>query len=214
MSIRIGLHTGEPLLTDEGYVGMDVHKAARVCAAGHGGQVLLSQSTRDLVETDARDLGLHRLKDLSAPEHLFQLDEHEHPPLKTLHQANLPVVASPLVGREGELAALLELTRRPHVRLVTLTGVGGTGKTRLALQAAAESIEDFPGGVWFVGLASISDPELVLLSVAQALGARGELAAHIGNRRLLLLLDNLEQVISAGTDLLRCSRAAPSFTSW
>ncbi len=104
--VRMGLHTGEPLVTDEGYVGIDVHRAARVAAAGHGGQVLLSQPTRDLVEVEVRDLGLHRLKDLSASEHLFQLGAVEFPPLKTLYQTNLPVQPSPLVGRERDIALI------------------------------------------------------------------------------------------------------------
>jgi predicted ATPase len=207
---RIGLHTGEPLITDEGYVGNDVHKAARICAAGHGGQILLSQSTRDLAAVDARDLGLHRLKDLSAPVRLFQLDDVDHAPLRTLHQVNLPVVSSSLIGRGGELTAVLELARRPGVRLVTFTGVGGTGKTRLALQVAAELVEEFPGGVWFVGLAEISDVALVLPTVVQTLGARGGLEAHLGDRRLLLVLDNLEQVIRVGPDLAGLLAACPN----
>ena len=102
----MGVHTGEPLVTDEGYVGIDVHRAARVAAAGHGGQVLLSQSTRDLVDAELRDLGSHRLKDLSEPEHLFQLGAGEFPPLKTLYQTNLPVQPSPFVGRESDLAEI------------------------------------------------------------------------------------------------------------
>src|SRR5919204_4946256 len=136
--VRIGLHTGEPLVTEEGYVGIDVHRAARIAAVGHGGQVLVSQSTRELVGPDSlRDLGEHRLKDLTAPERLYQLGEGEFPPLKTLYQTNLPVPATPFLGRETELAEVVELLGRDDVRLVTVTGAGGAGKTRLALQAAA-----------------------------------------------------------------------------
>ena len=134
--VRMGLHTGEPLRVDEGYVGVDVHRAARIAAAGHGGQVLLSQATADIAGADVRDLGLHRLKDLSAPERLFQLGTHVFPPLKTLHETNLPVPATPFLGREREVDEIAALLRRPDVRLVTLTGPGGSGKTRLALQAA------------------------------------------------------------------------------
>src|SRR5919198_2728542 len=133
--VRIGLHTGEPQVTAEGYVGIDVHRAARIAAAGHGGQVLVSQTTYDLAAADGlRDLGEHRLKDLSAPERIWQLGPGEFPPLKTLYQTNLPVPATPFLGRERELGELSELLARPEVRLLTLTGAGGSGKTRLALQ--------------------------------------------------------------------------------
>src|SRR5438093_5149033 len=135
--VRIGLHTGEPIVTDEGYVGIEVHRAARIAAAGHGGQVLLSQATCDLLASEAvRDLGEHRLKDLSAPERLFQLGDADFPRLKTLYQTNLPVPATPSLGRRRELDAVVGLLRREDVRLLTLTGPGGTGKTRRALQAA------------------------------------------------------------------------------
>src|ERR671926_16873 len=108
--MRMGLHTGEPTLTDEGYVGVDVHRAARIAAAGHGGQILVSQATRDLVGTNGlRDLGEHRLKDLTAPERIFQLGGGEFPPLKSLHQTNLPIPATPFLGREQELAEVTEL---------------------------------------------------------------------------------------------------------
>ena len=150
--VRMGVHTGEPLLTDEGYVGIDVHRAARIAAIGHGGQVLVSQSTRDLGGADSlRDLGEHRLKDLTAPERIYQLGDGDFPPLKTLHQTNLPVQQTALIGRDRELSEVVELVRS-H-RLVTLTGAGGSGKTRLALQAAAELIDEFADGVWFVSLA-------------------------------------------------------------
>src|SRR5206468_11570946 len=150
--IRMGLHTGEPLVTAEGYVGIDVHRAARIAAAGHGGQILVSQATRDLAGSDRlRDLGVHRLKDLAAPERLYQLDAGEFPPLRSVDQTNLPVQPTPFVGRERELAEVLALLD-VH-RIVTLTGPGGSGKTRLALQAAAENVEQYGDGVWFVSLA-------------------------------------------------------------
>src|SRR5438552_15834286 len=171
--VRIGVHTGEPLLTEEGYVGIDVHRAARIAAVGHGGQILVSQSTRDLVGEDRlRDLGKHRLKDLTAPERIFQLGDATFPPLKTLDRTNLPIAATPLVGRERELAELTELLR-DETRLVTVTGAGGSGKTRLALQVAAELADDFRDGVFFVPLAPIQDAALVPPAIAQAAGVPG-----------------------------------------
>jgi predicted ATPase/class 3 adenylate cyclase len=216
--VRMGLHTGTPLLTDEGYVGADVHRAARIAAAGHGGQVLVSSATAQLLgAADLRDLGLHRLKDLTALERIHQADRDEHPPLKTLHQTNLPVPATPFLGREAELTELAALIARQGVRLVTLTGPGGTGKTRLALQAAAAAADQFPGGVWWVPLAPLRDPALVLESAAQALGAVGDLAEHIGDKRLLLLFDNFEHLAAAGPDLAallsRCPQLAILVTS-
>ena len=190
--IRIGLHTGEPTRTDEGYVGIDLHRGARVCAAGHGGQVLLSQPTRDLVDVDARDLGQHRLQDLLEPQRLFQLGAEEFPPLKTLDWTNLPVQSKPLIGRERELTDAVALLRE-H-RLLTLVGPPGTGKTRLALQLAAEVANEFDH-VWWVALQHIRDPDLVEPTMAQIVGARSDLAGYLRDRRALLLLDNVEQVI-------------------
>ena len=139
IGVRIGLHTGAPLVTDEGYVGPDVHRAARIAAAGHSGQVLVSSSTASLVGHEGlRDLGDHRFKDLSAPERVYQLGDGEFPALKSLHRTNLPVPATPFVGRKRELEEIAGLLERQDLPLLTLTGPGGTGKTRLALQAAAE----------------------------------------------------------------------------
>jgi predicted ATPase/class 3 adenylate cyclase len=197
--VRIGLHTGEPLLADEGYVGVDVHRAARIAAAGHGGQVLVSQSTRDLVGGDGlRDLGEHRLKDLTAPERIYQLGDGDFPPLKSIDRTNLPVAASPLVGRERELADLVELLR-DGTRLVTLTGAGGSGKTRLALQVAAELAEDFRDSVHFVSLAPVHDAALVGNTIAQAAGVR-ELD-DLRHTESLLVLDNFEHVLAAAADV-------------
>jgi predicted ATPase len=192
--VRMGVHTGEPVVTEEGYVGLDVHRAARIAAAGHGGQILVSQSTRDLAGSDAlQDLGEHRLKDLSAPERIYQLGPGEFPRLKSLNQTNLPVQPTPLVGRERELHDVLELVHSS--RLLTLTGAGGSGKTRLALQAAAELVDVFPDGVWFVSLAPLTDPRLIRPTISQVIGARDGLAEFLRGRKLLLLLDNVEQLL-------------------
>ena len=200
--VRVGIHTGTPHLAEEGYVGADVHRAARIAAAGHGGQVLVSAATAALVGSAAlRDLGEHRFKDLSAPERLYQLGDGTFPPLKSLHQTNLPVPATPFLGRERELAEVSALIARDDVRLLTLTGPGGTGKTRLALQAAGESAESFPAGVWWVPLASLRDPALVLDTAASALGTKDALTDHIADRALLLYFDNFEHVIDAADEL-------------
>jgi predicted ATPase/Tfp pilus assembly protein PilF len=194
VQVRIGLHTGEPLLTELGYVGHDVHRAARIAAAGHGGQTLLSRTTHDLVDAEARDLGEHRLKDLSAPERIFQLGVQAFPPLMTLRQTNLPVLSTPLLGRDDELADISRLVRG-GARILTLTGVGGIGKTRLALQAAAELSDDYPDGLWFVPLAAVSDATMVESAIAQAVRAHGDLSDFLGARNLLLVLDNVEQLM-------------------
>jgi len=201
--VRMGVHTGTPHLASEGYVGVDVHRAARIAAAGHGGQVLVSTSTATLVELELRDLGEHRFKDLAAPERVYQLAGGDFPPLKSLYRTNLPVPATPFLGRERELAEVVELLTRDDLRLLTLTGPGGTGKTRLALQAAAEASESFPDGIYWVPLAPLRDPSLVLSSLAQTLAVKEEpdrpledtLGAHLAGKRLLLVLDNLEHLL-------------------
>jgi predicted ATPase/class 3 adenylate cyclase len=210
--VRMGVHTGEPALDDEGYVGIDVHRAARVMSAGHGGQVLLTEATRAVIDTlpdgiEVRDLGSHRLKDLSAPVRLYQLGDATYPALATLSQTNLPVQPSPLVGRERELREGRELLSR-H-RVVTLVGAGGTGKTRLALQLAADSAESFGDGVWWVPLAALNDADLVEPAIAHAVGARRPLSEHLRQRRALLLLDNFEHVLDAAPVVARLVEEAP-----
>jgi predicted ATPase/class 3 adenylate cyclase len=213
--VRIGIHTGIPLVSGHLYAGLDVHRASRVMSAGHGGQILLSETTHALVESNlppglsARDLGEHRLKDLSAPQRLYQLGDGEFPPLASLYRTNLPVPATPFLGRERELREVSALLAQDGVRLLTLTGVGGTGKTRLAAQAAAEVSELFPDGVFWIGLASLRDPELVTATIAQVLGTNEDLASHIGAKRLLLLLDNFEHVIEASIELAALLSACP-----
>jgi predicted ATPase len=209
IQVRIGLHTGTPHLSEEGYVGHDVHLGARIAAAGHGGQVLLSKATREQVEIEVSDLGEHRLKDFALPVCLFQLGSERFPPLKTISNTNLPRPASSFVGRQrevGEVAALL----RNGVRLLTLTGPGGSGKTRLAIEAAAELVPEFKAGVFWVGLATLRESARVGETIAQTLGANGVLAEHIGERDLLLLLDNLEQVVEAAPELAALVEACPN----
>ena len=227
--VRIGLHTGEPLLTADGYIGMDVHHAARIMSAGHGGQILLSPTTQQLVEqhlppgTYLQDLGEHRLKDLQRPSHLFQLSLEDlptnFPPLKTLdtHPNNLPIQPTPFIGREKEVAAVAQLLSRPDVRLVTLTGPGGVGKTRLGVQVAAELCDSFTDGLFVVTLSPVNDPAQVIPAIAQTL-AIGEgsdqpllplLQAALKERHLLLLLDNFEQVAEAAVDVAGLLNACP-----
>ncbi len=210
IQVRVGLHTGTPLLTDEGYVGGDVHRAARIGAAGHGGQALVSAATAQLVELELTDLGEHRLKDLSAPERIFQLGSNEFPALKSLYRTNLPSPLTPFLGRDQELAEVVTLLSGKETRLLTLTGPGGTGKTRLALQAAAEVSDSFPDGVWWVPLAPLRDPNLVLESAAQVLGSRDGLVDHIADKQLLCLFDNFEQVVEAGAGLADLLAACPN----
>ena len=200
--VRGGLHTGTPLLAEEGYVGDDVHRAARVAAAGHGGQVLVSAATASLVDVQLTDLGEHRFKDLAAAERVYQLGEGTFPPLKSLYRTNLPVPATSFLGRDHELAEIAGLLQ-DGARLVTLTGPGGTGKTRLAIHAAAEASDSFPDGIWWVPLASLSDARLVTSAIAQALSVKEEpgkeleesLAARLGGKRALLVLDNAEHLM-------------------
>ena len=213
--VRIGLHTGEATLVGNEYLGLDVHRAARVASAGHGGQVLVSETTRVLVDhalppgLALKDLGLHRLKDLARPERLFQLTVEglptDFPPLKTLEATpnNLPTQLTSFVGRDDQVREARLLLGRS--RLLTLTGPGGTGKTRLSLQIAAGVLDQFPDGVYFVPLSAIHDPDLVPSAIAQALaismtGSRPPIEALLENLRekqTLLVLDNFEQVLEA-----------------
>jgi predicted ATPase/class 3 adenylate cyclase len=201
VQVRVGLHTGTPLPTDEGYVGDDVHRAARIAGCGHGGQVLVSAASAQLVERELRDLGEHRLKDLSAPERVYQLGDGDFPALRSLYRTNLPVPATPFLGREQELAEVVELLGADDTRLLTLTGPGGTGKTRLALQAAGLASDAYPDGVYWIPLAPLRDPTLVLATAGQTLGSKNGLAEHISDKTMLCLFDNFEQVVGAGTEL-------------
>ena len=224
--VRIGLHTGEPHDVEGRYVGLDVHHAARVMAVGHGGQVLVSETTRALLDDDThlRDLGEHRLKDLSRPQRLYQLEldglPNDFPPLATLDNrpTNLPAQPNAFIGRERELAETRALLERDDVRLLTLIGPGGTGKTRLALQLAADVVERFANGVFFVSLAPIRDWELVVPTTLRTLGLReqpGEtaletLTEYLREKELLLVLDNFEHVFAASAAVAGLLESAPS----
>jgi predicted ATPase len=207
--VRMGLHTGTPFVSDEGYVGSDVHLGARIAASGHGGQILLSGTTRELVVADVEDLGEHRVKDFAEPVWVFQHGSERFPPLKTISNTNLPRPASSFVGRERERAELVSLLR-DGARVVTLCGPGGAGKTRLAVEVAAESVPDFKSGVYWVGLSALRDPALVLETIGQTLGANERVAEHVGDRELLLLLDNFEQVVDAAADVSSLVSACPN----
>ena len=216
LRVRIGLHTGEAPLVGNEYIGLDVHHAARIAASAHGGQVLISETTRGIVEEKlpaelrVRDLGAHRLKDLVKPERLYQLViqglPETFPPLRTLDavQNNLPTQLTSFVGRGAEVDDAKRLLRK--TRLLTLTGPGGIGKTRLSLQIAAESARDFPGGVYFVPLSAVRDPDLIGSTVAQVLGipvAGSRLpidgvSEYLHDKTILLVLDNFEQLLPGG----------------
>ena len=209
--VRVGVHTGTPLVTDEGYVGDDVHFAARVAAAAHGGQVVVSAATAELVAIPLTDLGEHRLKDIAEAVPIFQLGDGSFPPLKTISNTNLPRPASSFVGRERELGEVLSRIER-GARLLTLSGPGGSGKTRLAIEAASTLVPDYKAGVFWVGLAALRDETLVTETIAQSLGAKDGLAEHVGEREMLLLLDNLEQVIDSAPALSALLQACPNLT--
>ena len=210
LRVRMGIHTGEPTVTPEGYVGLDLHKAARIMGAGHGGQVLVSEATRQLLDSteDLTDLGDHRLKDLGAPVRLYQLGATAFPPLKTLHRTNLPIQATPLVGRDRELKEATALLNAS--RVLTLTGPGGSGKTRLALQLGAELQEEFPDGVFWVPLQAVRDPAVVERTIGAALQTTEPLLAFLGAKRLLLLLDNFEQLVEAAPVVAQVVAETPS----
>jgi predicted ATPase/class 3 adenylate cyclase/DNA-binding CsgD family transcriptional regulator len=203
--VRMGLHSGEAQPTASGYVGMDVHRAARIAAAAHGGQVVLSTATAGLLgdQTGAqlRDLGEHRLKDLERPLRLYQLGGEGFPPLRSLARTNLPIPPTPFRGRERELGEAGALLARNEVRLVTLSGPGGVGKTRLAIQLAAEQSERYPDGVWVVPLASVAKPSDVIPAVHGVLGVSGDLVVALAQRRMLLVLDNFEHLLDAASDV-------------
>ena len=228
MRVRAAIHLGNAQLRDGDYYGPALNRVARLCSSGHGGQILLSTAAQELVRdqlpsgVSLTDLGEHRLKDLGRPERVFQVRmpdlPADFPPLRTLdaYRHNLPPQATPLIGREAEVRAVVELFHRPEVRLLTLTGPGGIGKTRMALQIAAELVDEYADGVWFVDLSGLRDPALVLTAVGAVLGVAdaGEkplaerLASYLRERRALLVLDNFEQVAGAGPQVAELLAAA------
>jgi predicted ATPase/class 3 adenylate cyclase len=226
---RMALHSGAAELRGGDYYGPTLNRASRLMAAAHGGQILLSLATEELVRdhlpanTALRDMGERRLKDLIRPERVYQVIAPDlpadFPPLKTLDARpnNLPAQTTPFIGRDNEIRAIKERLSNANVRLLTLSGVGGTGKTRLALQAAADMVDNFEHGVFFVPLASLSDPALVLPTIAQAFAVREaagrplqeQLKDYLREKQLLLVLDNFEQVIDAAPRVTDLLTAAP-----
>jgi class 3 adenylate cyclase len=229
LRVRMALHMGAAEERDGDYFGPPVNRVARLLSAAHGGQVLLSLPTHEMVRDQLPagmslvELGEYRLKDLFRPERVFQLVSHdlpsEFPPLRTLdaYRNNLPLQPTPLVGREREVAEVCDLLHHDETRLLTLTGPGGIGKTRLALQGAADLLDDFPDGTFFAQLATVSEAELLLPAVAETLGVRetgeiplGEiLKDYLHDRRLLLVLDNFEQVLGAAPAVTELLAGAP-----
>ena len=229
LRVRMALHTGTAEARDGDYFGPSLNRVARILSAGHGGQVLLSAVTQELVRdqlpasAELRNLGEHRLKDLIRPEHLFQIVAPElpvdFPPLRTLENRpnNLPPQPTPFIGRTHEVAAVKQRLLQPETRLLTLTGPGGTGKTRLGLQVGAEVLDDFPQGVWFVDLTAIEDAALVGSTIAMALRVQvlagqavvDALNAYLHEKQLLLVLDNFEQLLPAAPLVAELLAAAP-----
>src|SRR5271154_552216 len=226
---RMALHSGAAEERNGDYYGPALNRAARLMAAAHGGQILLSLATEELVrdhlpaDIALRDMGERRLKDLVRPERVYQITAPDLPvdfaPLKTLDARpnNLPAQTTPFIGRDNEIHALKKRLSDPSVRLLTLSGVGGTGKTRLALQAAADMVDEFEHGVFFVPLAALNDPALVLPTIARAFDVREsagrplqvQLRDYLGEKQLLLVLDNFEQVVDAAPVVSDLLRAAP-----
>lgn len=226
VGVRMGLHTGEPVPHEDGYVGMDVHRAARISGCAHGGQVVLSEATHRIAAAAQLpglsfiDLGRHRLKDLPAPEHLYQIVADDlrrtFPPLRSLGaRANLPLVPTSLIGRDGELRELQDLIENDGVRAVTLTGPGGSGKTRLALALATALDTAFADGVFFIELESATALDAAWTTIADAIGVTGEVRGpqgivdDISGRHALLVLDNLEQLRDAAALVDQLLTAGP-----
>ncbi len=219
VKVRMGVHTGEPTPHEDGYVGLDVHLAARVAASAHGGQVVVSDATSRLVsrqlpaETTLRFLGGHLLKDIAEAQDLYQLVApglpEQFPPLRSLGTpTNLPATVGALIDRERDVADLTEMLRRRDVRLHTLTGPGGSGKTRLSVAVAEAVADDYPDGVYFVPLAAVTGSDVMWTTIAEVMGVAGESKAppsfleSITDRRVLLVLDNLEQLPDAGASVV------------
>jgi predicted ATPase/class 3 adenylate cyclase len=219
LRVRMGIHTGTPERTDEGYVGPDVHLGSRICAVAWGGQIVVSSATAAVIsglkEITLRPLGDHGLKDIDGRISLHQVIapslRDDFPALRSVgaHPTNLPPRLPELIGRDQDFAAVTELVSSPEISVVTLVGPGGTGKTRLSLALAAEMLPSFPDGVFFVDLSALGDPSLVIASIAQVLSLREtpgrsleeSLSDHLASKEMLLVLDNFEQVMEAASSL-------------
>ena len=214
--VRMGMHTGTPTLAAEGYVGVDVHRGARMGALAHGGQIVVSPATAALLDGEQLlDLGLHRLKDFEGPTRLFQLGESGFPPLRTPGSVDLPTPATRFLGRERELFDAVSVVLERDPRVLTVAGPGGTGKTRFAIELARLLAEDAEGGTVFVPLAPLRDPSLVLAAIGSAIGAPGtdpaEIATRVGDRRTHILVDNVEHLLpDAARSLGELVAAAPA----
>jgi predicted ATPase len=214
--VRMGLHTGTPTRTAEGYVGEDVHRGARIAALAHGDQILVSPSTAALLDSEPlRDLGQHRLKDFGSAVRLYQLGEREFPPLRTPGSVELPTPATPFLGREQELFDAVSVVYERDPRVLTIVGPGGTGKTRFAIELARLLGDDADGGTVFVPLAPLRDAEFVLPTLADRLGASSPdpaaIAARVGERRTHVVADNLEQLLpDAARPLAELVAAVPA----
>ena len=229
LRVRMALHTGAVQARDGDYFGPPLNRVARLLAAGHGGQTLLSLATQELVRDELqegvqlRDLGTHRLRDLIRPERIFQIVAPpltaDFPPLNTLdaRRHNLQMQPTPLLGRDQEVERACAQLRRDDVRLITLTGPGGTGKTRLGLQIAADLLDDYKDGVYFVALAPLSDANLVASTIAQTLGVKESggrtimqsLQDYLREKTVLLALDNFEQVTAAAPQIAELLASCP-----
>jgi len=215
--VRIGMHTGHALQWDGEYMGIDVHLAARIAAAAHGGQILLSRSTRELVNCRVTDLGLHQLKDIAEPVHLYQAGSGMFGPIASWGRSSLPTPPTEFVGRTRELAAVNRLLADEGIRLLTLTGPGGIGKTRLAIQIAKLRSAHYPEGSWWIDLTSVQEAQLVQEAITRVFGSQGDLAPFIGQKRCALVLDNFEHVLDAagfvGDLVRRCPNLVVIVTS-
>ncbi len=222
--VRMGLHVGTPVRTDEGYVGEDVNKGARIGALGAGGQILLSEDLAAIVVARADlspvvvDVGDHRLKDFDRTEHLYQFGDVTFPPIRSIGTLSLPDATSSFVGRDNDLYEALSIMLEERPRLLTIRGPGGVGKTRFSIELARTLRDEHPGGTFFVELAPLTDPSTVLAEVAKAIGVTGPtrdaeaIAERVGLKDTLVLLDNAEHVLGTAKDLAILLQLAPALS--
>ena len=214
--VRIGLHTGTPQVTEDGYVGEDVHRGARIAALAHGGQTLASAATTALLDdAGSRDLGLHRLKDFEGATRVYQLGAGDFAPLRSPGSVDLPTPATPFLGRQRELLDAIAVVLERNPRVLTIVGPGGTGKTRFAIELARLLADEAEGGTVFLPLAALRDTDLLIPAVAERLGAASAdiaaIGARVGGRRTHIVLDNVEQLLpDAAPALATLTAAAPA----